>query len=55
MIVFFNFLLQLSSDKNDKNKAYLEVLSFAVDKCKCNTINQNMLFVISKIDRIAQR
>ena len=47
MIVFFNFLLQLSSGKN---KAYLEVLFFAIDKCKCNTINQNMLF-----DRIAQR
>ena len=52
MIVFFNFLLQLSSGKN---KAYLEVLSFAINKCKCNTINQNMLFVISKIDRFAQR
>ena len=52
MIVFFNFLLQLSSGKN---KAYLEVLSCAINKCKCNTINQNMLFVISKIDRIAQR
>ena len=52
MIVFFNFLLQLSSCKN---KAYLEVLFFAIDKCKCNTINQNLLFVISKIDRIAQR
>ena len=52
MIVFFNFLLQLSSGKN---KAYLEVLSFGIDKCKCNTINQNMLFVMSKIDRIAQR
>ena len=51
MVVFFNFLLQLSSGKN---KAYLEVLSFAIDKCKSNTINQNMLFVISKIDRIAQ-
>ena len=47
MIVFFNFLLQLSSGKN---KAYLEVLFFAIDKCKRNTINQNMLF-----DRIAQR
>ena len=52
MIVFFNLLLQLSSDKN---KAFLEVLSFAVDKCKCSTINQNMLFVITNIDRTAQR
>ena len=43
----FYFLLQLSSGKN---KAYQEVLFFAIDKCKCNTLNQNMLF-----DRIAQR
>ena len=50
MIVFFNLLLQLSSGKN---KAYLEVLSFAVNKC--NTIYQNMLLVISKIDRTTQR